>query len=321
MSKKENAFCLGFRSFIRSNKIHSIRKHKMLYFMLLPALAFIVIFSYVPMFGIIVAFQDFILTDGVFGSEMVGFKVFREILFSPASASYLAFRNTIYISLIRILTNFPIILIYALLINEINNKKFKGIVQSISYIPFFISWISVGGMSYNLFAVDEGLLNKLLAVFGKDPITWYAEPKYWWSILTISSLWKGMGWSTLIYISSIGSIDAELYDACTIDGGGRFRQMVSVTLPGIMNVIMLQLILDLGSIMSDNYDQIMAMINSSQSLNSTTEVVGSLEYDAIVNGSQYSKATAYALIRGIIGLSLVLVANNIAKKTDNEGVL
>ena len=139
--------------------------------------------------------------------------------------------------------------------------------------------------------------------------------------MTISSLWKGMGWSTLIYISSIGSIDAELYDACTIDGGGRFRQMVSVTLPGIMNVIMLQLILDLGSIMNDNYDQIMAMINSSQSLNSTTEVVGSLEYDAIVNGSQYSKATAYALIRGIIGLSLVLVANNIAKKTDNEGVL
>ena len=147
MSKKKSTFCLGFRSFIRSNKIRSIRKHKMLYFMLLPALAFIVIFSYAPMFGIIVAFQDFILTDGVFGSEMVGFKVFREILFSPASASYLAFRNTIYISLIRILTNFPIILIYALLINEINNKKFRGIVQSISYIPFFISWISVGGMS------------------------------------------------------------------------------------------------------------------------------------------------------------------------------
>lgn len=321
MSRRENAFRVGCKSLWHSAKMRDIRKHKMLYLLLLPALAFVVVFSYAPMFGIVVAFQDFILTDGVLGSEMVGFKVFHEILFAPESASYLAFRNTIYISLIRIATNFPVILIFALLINEINNKKIKGIVQSVSYIPFFISWISVGGMSYNLFAVDEGILNKLIVMFGGKPITWYAEPKYWWGILTVSSLWKGMGWATLIYLSGIGSIDAELYDACTIDGGGRFRRMLTVTLPGIMNVIMLQLILDVGSIMSDNYDQILAMINGSQSLGSVTEVVGSLEYDAIVSGSQYSKATAYAVIRGVIGLVLVLGANKIAKKTDNEGVL
>ncbi len=130
-----------------------------------------------------------------------------------------------------------------------------------------------------------------------------------------------MGWSTLIYMSSLGSIDEELYDACVIDGGGRFRQMVTVTLPGIMNVIMLQIILDVGGIMSDNYDQILAMVNGSQSLNNVTRVVGTLEYEAIIGGSQYSKATAYSLLRGLIGMVLVLMANRVAKNSDNEGIL
>ncbi len=320
-TKGRSPFLTGVNAFFHGKTWRGIMRHKMLYALLLPAVVLICIFCYAPMFGVIIAFQDFRLTEGVFGSEFIGFKMFYKILFDPESASYLEFRNTIYISLIRIVTNFPIILIFTLLLREIRDRRVRGIVQAVAYIPYFISWISVGGMAYNLFAVDGGILNQILSAFGKEPITWYSEEKYWWAILTISSLWKGMGWSTLIYMSSLGSIDEELYDACVIDGGGRFRQMITVTLPGIMNVIMLQIILDVGGIMSDNYDQILAMINGSQSLNNVTRVVGTLEYEAITGGSQYSKATAYSLLRGLIGMALVLIANRVAKKSDNEGIL
>lgn len=319
--KKKSAFATGLKASFMGKTWRGIMRHKFLYLLLLPAFALIAVFSYAPMFGLAIAFLDFNLVEGVGGSEFIGLKMFYRILFSPEHASYLPFRNTIYISLIRIATNFPVILVFTLLVHEVKSRRFKSTVQAISYIPFFISWIAIGGMSYNLFGVNDGILNKVLGVFGKAPITWYSEPQYWWGILTISSLWKGMGWATLIYMSSLGAIDSELYDACRIDGGGRFRQMVTVTLPGIMNVIMLQIILDVGGIMSDNYDQILAMINGSQSLDSVTRVVGTLEFEALIQGSQYSKATAYGLVRGIIGLTLVLMANKIAKKSDNEGIL
>lgn len=319
--KKKSEIAVGVKGFFKSRLWRNIVRHKWMYLFLLPAVVLIGIFCYGPMFGLIIAFQDYRLSEGVFASEFVGFKTFYNILFSPELASYRAFRNTIYISLIRIATNFPVILIFTLLLNEVKIRKVKGAIQAISYIPFFISWISIGGMSYNLFSVNDGILNKIITSFGGEPITWYTAEQYWWGILAISSLWKGMGWATLIYLSGLGSIDSELYDACEIDGGGRFRKMISVTLPGLKNVIMLQLILDIGAMMSDNYEQILAMINGSQSLNETTEVVGSLEYNAIINGSGYSIATAYSIVRGIIGLILVLFSNRVAKKSDAEGIL
>lgn len=320
-NKKQSAFNVGVKAFFEGKKWNNVVKHKMLYLFILPAFILLVLFSYAPMFGIIIAFQDYNLADGVLGSEFVGLNNFQQILVNSESASYIEFRNTIYIALIRIATNFPVILAFTLMLNEVKNKFAKGFVQAVSYVPYFISWISIGGMSYNLFAVDGGVFNKILVAFGGEPIAWYSESKYWWGILAVSSLWKTMGWSTLIYISSLGSIDDELYDACKIDGGGRFRQMISVTLPGIMNVILLQLILDASSIMRDNYDQILAMINGSQALQETTNVVGTLEFKAISDGTQYSRATAYGLIRGLIGLAMVLLSNKITKKTDNEGVL
>lgn len=319
--ERRNPFCVGVKAFFRSKKFTTAKKHWMLYLMVLPAVVMIAIFNYAPMVGLVIAFQDFRLGDGLFGSEFVGLSVFNSILFDPASASFLEFRNTVFISLIRIATNFPIILIYTLLLHEIRRKKLRGAVQAISYIPFFISWISVGGMAYNLLALDGGIFNNIIEFFGGERIAFYNEPKYWWAILSLSSLWKGMGWATLIYMSGLGAINSELYDACKIDGGGRFRQMIHVTLPGLMNVIVLQLILDVGGIMSDNYDMILAMINGSQSLGSVTRVVGTLEFNAIVQGSQYSRATAYSMLRGLIGMILVLLANRLAKKTDSEGIL
>lgn len=323
--KKQNSFARGLKEFGRGKFWRSVVRHKALYLMVLPAVILVGIFSYAPMFGLAVAFQQYDIFEGVGGSEFIGFQLIVRIFKPLTPGAYIYFRNTIYIALIRIGTNFPLILIYTLLINEVRNKKIKGIYQVISYLPFFISWVAVGGMCTNLFAADTGIMNRVLsAISGKKvQIVWYSAPQYWWYILATASLWKGLGWGTMMYLSAIGNVSGELYDACRIDGGGRFRQAITVTLPGIMNVIMLQLIMDVAGLVRDDYTMIVAMTNSSWDLASTTDVVGTLSYRAITGtgGGGLSSATAYGLVQGVIGLILVLFTNRIVKKSDNEGIL
>ena len=318
--KEQSVLARGWKKFLKGDFCTGIRQHKLLYLLLLPAFLYVLIFCYLPMFGLVIAFQDYKILDGVFGSEFIGMKTFRKIFYAQIRGSYRMFRNTIYISLIRIGTNFPLILVFTLLLNEVKNRRAKGVIQTISYIPNFISWIAVGGMAFNLLG-ENGTLNAIFVKTLGHSFDFYGEPDYWWWILAASSLWKGMGWGTLIYMSALGSISDELYDACTIDGGGRFRQAFTVTIPGVMNVMMLQLILDISSIMGDNYEQIIAMTRSLDILYPTTSVVGTLAYNSVLGGGGFSIATACGLIQGVIGLILVLFTNRIVKKTDNEGIL
>lgn len=312
-------FCKGwFKRFFKSQLFTRLVKHKSFYLMLIPGFVILIVFHYAPMFGLTTAFQDYTITDGIH-SEWVGLKYFQSILFAGTEHVYRIFRNTIYISLIRILSNFPIILAYTLLIHSIKNRILKQTFQIISYLPYFLSWVAVGGMMYSVLS-EGGILNQALALFGIEAIPWYTEAEHWWGILAVSSLWKGMGWSTLIYLSALGNIDGELYEACALDGGGYLRQVFVVTLPGIMNVIMLQLILDTGSIMKDNYEQVLAMINGSEALDERVEVIGKFTFQAISRGSGYASATALGMIQGVIGLVLVSITNSIARKSGNEGV-
>lgn len=318
--KGQSVLARGWKKFLKGDFCTGIRQHKLLYLLLLPAFLYVLIFCYLPMFGLVIAFQDYKILDGVFGSEFIGMKSFRKIFYAQNRGTYRMFRNTIYISLIRIGTNFPLILVFTLLLNEVKNRRAKGVIQTISYIPNFISWIAVGGMAFNLLG-ENGTLNAIFVKTLGHRFDFYGEPDYWWWILAASSLWKGMGWGTLIYMSALGSISDELYDACTIDGGGRFRQALTVTIPGVMNVMMLQLILDISSIMGDNYEQIIAMTRSLDILNPTTSVVGTLAYGSVLGGGGFSTATACGLIQGVIGLILVIFTNRLVKKTDNEGIL
>lgn len=318
--KEQSVLARGWKKFLKGDFCTGIRQHKLLYLLLLPAFLYVLIFCYLPMFGLVIAFQDYKILDGVFGSEFIGMKTFRKIFYAQIRGSYRMFRNTIYISLIRIGTNFPLILVFTLLLNEVKNRRAKGVIQTISYIPNFISWIAVGGMAFNLLG-ENGTLNAIFVKTLGHSFDFYGEPDYWWWILAASSLWKGMGWGTLIYMSALGSISDELYDACTIDGGGRFRQAFTVTIPGVMNVMMLQLILDISSIIGDNYEQIIAMTRSLDILYPTTSVVGTLAYNSVLGGGGFSIATACGLIQGVIGLILVIFTNRIVKKTDNEGIL
>ena len=307
--------------FFASDVWGKMKKYKVLYLMLIPGFVLLVLFHYLPLGGLITAFQRYNVLDG-YGSEFIGFQNFSNIFFAATSDKmYRIFRNTIFISLIRIVTNFPIILLLALVVQSIKNKHVKAIFQAISFIPYFISWTAVSGMAFALLEVDSGILNNVIELFGGAPVNWYGSPDKWWGILAISSLWKGMGWGTLIYIAAMCNIDGELYEACALDGGGALRQAFSVTLPSIMTVVCLQLILDAGSIMKDNYEQIIALIpGDTTALNETIEVIGKYTYSEL-GGSGMGAATAMGLIQSVIGLILVLFVNMIVKKTDNEGIL
>ena len=209
---------------------------------------------------------------------------------------------------------------FALFVNSIKNTRVKSVVQTVSFIPYFLSWAAVAGLLYTIIS-DYGILNTLLVKLGMERISWYAEVDSWWGILSITSLWKGMGWGTLIYISAMCNIDDELYEACALDGGGAFRKMITVTLPGIMPMICMQLILDSSSIMKDNYEQILALTNGATGLKDRLEVIGQVSFDALRSGSGFGSATAIGMIQGVIGLILVFVSNKIVKKTDNPGII
>lgn len=321
VAKKEKSnFSIGVYAVFHGKTWANIKKNRLMYLIALPAVIFVLIFNYAPMFGIVIAFQDYKILEGVGGSEWVGFKAFHDIFFLPNTSAYRLLRNTLYISVIRIATNFPIILLFALLIREIKSRAGKSLIQSVSYIPFFISWVAVSGIAYNLFSADEGLINKALKAVGLTPVSWYTEEGPWWWILAFSSLWKGMGWSTLIYMSAMGSINSELYDACLIDGGGRWQQAKVVTLPGLANVIAIQLLMDSASVLSDNADQILAMTNKSPSLGNT-DVIGSSMIANITGGGSFAQATALGLVQGLVGLIMVFIVNSVVKKTENEGIL
>ena len=307
----------------KQKKTNSFIKHKNLYIMLLPGVIAMIVFCYLPMFGLITVLQDYQILEGVSFSEWVGFKFFKQQIFDMSGKSYMVLRNTLYIALIRIATNFPLVIAFAVFLNHIQLKQLKSFMSTVSYLPYFISWAIVGGMMYGVLNSDTGILKNLFNEIGLPAINFYAEDQYWWAILSVSSLWKTMGWSTLVYMSAMSCINTELYEAVEIDGGGKIRQIFTVTLPGIMNVILLQLILDSANIFKDNYEQILAVTNGSDSLVEKTAVIGSVTYGIIANpgDDSLSTATTIGFIQGVLGFLMVLITNNIAKKTDNEGVL
>ena len=308
----------GLKRFFKTDTWKRMKRYKALYLLLLPALILLVLFRYMPMVWLSAGFMEYDLLKGL-SSEWVGLKWFEGVFYATNTPEmYRIFRNTIFISLIRIASNLPVILFLAILINAIKNRAGRTAFQAISFIPYFLSWVSVGGIFNAFLDPNSGIINRLF----NQSVNWYGDPDPWWAILSISSLWKGMGWGTLIYISAMCNIDTELYEACSLDGGGLLRQTFTVTLPGIMNIICLQLILDVSNIMRDNYEQILAMTNGqvSGTIQETVDVVGRIAYAAMFKGN-YGSATAIGLIQGVIGSLLVLVTNQIVKKTDNEGII
>lgn len=287
--------------------------------MFAPGFIILLIFAYVPMYGITLAFKSYSPVDGILGSPWVGFENFRYAVLTKGFLKMV--KNTLALGGLKLVFSFPSSIILALLLNEVRNKKFKKAAQTISYLPYFISWVIVNSIVYIFLGKDDGVFNAIIRAFGGEGIFWYAEPKYWRAIITVSNIWKNVGWGTIVFLSGLTNISPELYEAAKMDGAGYVKSCLHVTIPGIMPVIAMTFILSVSGIVKDDFEQIYALVGESSILSDTTEVLGTWIYKQL-NGNfrGWGDATAVSLVQNIVGFILVTLSNYLVKKSGNEGL-
>ena len=289
------------------------------YRMFLPVVVWYIIFCYVPMGGVVIAFKKYSVIKGIWGSPWVGMKNFQMMFDAPMF--WRALRNTLVLSGLNLLFCFPAPILFALLVNEISNRRFKSFVQTVSYLPHFISWSVTGGLVYMLLSMNTGAINNLVVAMGGDAINYMGTAKYFRSIVTISSVWKTLGWSAIVYLAAITGVDEQLYEAAYIDGANRFQRIWHITLPGIRATISVLLIMQVGSLLNNNFDQIFILINETvQSMGETLEYY--IYRVGLVNTQSISMGTAVGLMKSLVGMILVILTNIVSKKlTDGEGAI
>ncbi|NOU88802.1 ABC transporter permease subunit [Paenibacillus sp. LMG 31460] len=284
--------------------------------MVIPAILLIVIFSYIPMWGVLTAFQDYSPAKGLLGSNWVGFKHFR--MFFNAPEFWVIMRNTVVISLLKLLVAFPAPIVLALMLNEIKNGAFKRFVQTISYLPHFISWVIVSGFVISMLSVDNGSLNMVLQKFDliKEPVNWLSIPEYFWTILIASGVWKEIGFGAIVYLAAIAGVDPHLYEAASIDGAGRLRKLFSITIPSISPVIVIFLILSVSQILNAGFEEILLLTNQGMNvvLRPVSEIIDTYVYRVGIENYRYSYATAAGFFKGVISVGLLVMANWVARR-------
>ncbi len=290
--------------------------------MVIPAIIHILVFAYIPMYGILMAFQEFRLGDFPGFSPWVGFKQFAYFFSDPNFPKVL--RNTLVINILKLVINFPIPIIFAVLLNEIRVLWFKKSLQTISYLPHFISWVVGATLLFDFFSVDGGAVNYILMTLGlvDKPIAFFGRGEYFWGMLVITDLWKEMGWSSIIFVAAITSIDAEMYEAADIDGANRYDKMWHITIASIRPTIVLLLIFTVGGIMNANFDQIMLLTNQMMNarLRDYADVISTYVYRVGIREMRASFATAAGLFQSIINFLLLLTANYLSGKFSESSV-
>ncbi|MCL6459489.1 MAG: ABC transporter permease subunit, partial [Gorillibacterium sp.] len=285
--------------------------------MALLGVIWMIIFNYIPMYGVIIAFKDFNIIHPISQAPWVGFEHFREFL-DDDNLGYVI-KNTIGMSVLKLVIGFPLPIAFAIMLNEVRSVFFKKSIQTISYLPHFLSWVVLGGILASWLS-DVGVINKLLLSlhFIDNPITYLAEVKYFWTIVVASDVWKELGWSAIIYLAAISSISPELYEAATMDGAGRFQKIWRITLPSIKGTISILFILAVSGVLNSNFDQILVLRNS---LNETaSNVIDIYVYQTGILQGRYSYAAAVNLIKSVIALMLLVSANYITKKLNDTSL-
>ncbi|WP_397328209.1 ABC transporter permease [Paenibacillus arenilitoris] len=285
--------------------------------MALLGVIWMVIFNYVPMYGVIIAFKEFNIVKAISAAPWVGFGHFKEFFGDESFANVM--RNTLGISLIKLAIGFPLPILFALFLNEVRSVVFKKSIQTISYLPHFLSWVILGGILTTWLA-DVGIVNNILLALHliDEPISYLAEPSYFWSIIIASDIWKELGWSAIIYLAAIASVSPELYEAATIDGAGRFQKMWYVTLPSIKATISILFILAVSGVLNSNFDQILVLRNSLNE--SASNVIDIYVYQTGMQQGRYSYSTAVGLFKSAIALILLLLANRVTKKMNDTSL-
>ncbi|MGZ7443514.1 ABC transporter permease [Paenibacillus sp. TH7-28] len=284
--------------------------------MIFPGLVYFLIFKYLPMGGLVIAFQDYQPFLGIAGSPWVGAKHFIRLFMEPTFIMLL--RNTLILFAMNIVFFFPLPIIVALMLNEVRNKWFKNAVQSIMYLPHFMSWVIIVSITYVLLNVDGGVINEFLAALGFNRISFLTSPEWLRTVYILQIIWKELGWSTIIYLAAITVVDTQLYEAAEMDGAGRWRKTWHITLPAIRPVIITLLILKIGSTLDLGFEHMYLMLNS---LNrEVAEIFDTYIYTAGLKNGQLSFSTTVGLFKGVVGLILVMLSNKLAKKFGEDGV-
>ena len=293
----------------------NIKAHPWPYLMFLPVFVYYVIFHYWPMYGIIIAFKDFKPMKGIFGSAWVGFAQFREFLYGP----YLwrLVRNTLSINLGMLLFGFPLPIIFALILNECRSVKFRKVVQTVTYMPHFVSSVVVCSLMV-IFCRSTGIITNILTVFGMPKTNLLSIPRYFQPLYISMNIWQELGWDSIIFFAALTSIDASLYEAATVDGAGRWQQMWHVTLPGIAPTIIILLILRIGNLMSLGWDRIYLLY--SEMVYETADVISTYVYRTGLQRMQYSYATAVGLMNSVVNIILLLSTNALSRRISESSL-
>lgn len=293
-----------------------IKRDKYLYIMLLPVALYYIIFKYLPMLGVVIAFKNYMPFLGILKSPWVGFHHFQRLFSNPDF--FMLLRNSIILAIYNIAFTFPLPIIIALLLNEIKGKRFKKVIQSLIYMPHFISWVVVVGICYIMLSNQDGIINNIIMSMGGTPINFLSSKAWFRPLIVMQSAWKETGWGTIIYLAALTSVDVQLYEAAIVDGANRWHQLFNITLPAIKSTIVVLLILRMGAFLNQSFDQLFLMVNS---LNRDIgDIFDTYVYTAGMVNGQLSYSTAVGLFKSVVNMILILGTNKIAKLLGEEGM-
>lgn len=289
---------------------------RQLYLMLIPFLLFYALFVYKPMWGLQIAFKDYNIFKGMDGSPWAGIQNFKTIFGNPYFFRIL--RNTLLISIYSLIFSFPMPIILALLLNEVSKKSFKSVVQTCTYLPYFISTVVVAGMITNFLAPSNGIVNIIIEKLGMEKIYFLSKPEYFRTIFVTQGIWQGAGYSSIVYIAALGGIDMELYDAANVDGCGRWKQTLHVTLPGLLPTIVTMFIIAVGNILNVGYEKIILLYQPATY--KTADVISTYVYRLGIEQANYGVSTAMGLFNSVVGFIFVFAANRLSNKVNGMGL-
>ena len=293
-----------------------ILKNHSWYIMLIPGLLYLLIFKYIPMLGVVLAFQDYDIFEGIRNSEWVGLQWFEQLFKYERFTRLIT--NTLLISLYQLIFSFPVPILLACLLNELRMGAYKRVVQTVLYLPHFLSWTIVFGLCYVLLSANMGLVNQVIDSLGFEKIQFLLEPDYFRTLIVTTGMWKDMGWNSIIFLAALAGVSPSLYEAARIDGAGRWKQFIHVTLPGIMPAIVILLLLRIGNILDLGFEHIYVFLTPITY--QVGDVLDTFQYRAGVIEGQYSFTTAIGLFKSIIGFILIVIANKVSNRVTGESL-
>ncbi len=293
-----------------------LRENGALFILALPGIIALLMFNYLPMFGLVIVFKAYNFKDGILGSPWVGLKNF-EFFFSDIGNAWRATSNTIILNVFYIVIGTIVAVAVAVMVNELKNERFKKTSQSIMFFPYFLSWVALGSILY-MFLDDKGILNSVLQTFGLSPVSWNLEPRYWKPILVLCYLWKNTGYTSIVYFAALTGFDPALYEAAGMDGASRTQQIFKITIPLLLPTIVTMFLLSIGRILNGDLGMIMGLTNLNPLLLPATDIIETYVYRSAIKGGQFEMASAVALYQSVFGFVLVLFSNWIAGRFDKE---